>query len=516
MSDPDFESAPPKVTLVNSFLEPFNNAVATARTCYTSRVIWPSEMDKDEASRDLRDRIAKSTYEAGHHTTLQHSTFQFVIEQVSRQALWSFLHAHPFYNSEQVSQRYVGVKAGSVTRPRLPALAQTLYDAAVTRQHETYAELVSLLGGPCAEAFFAAFPARRKHAEKWAPALKKKAQEVARYALPVATHAHLYHTISGLTLHRYHRLCRVGDVPTETRLLVMAMVDAVSEVDPLFFRDLEPQLEPGPPPVGYATRDARVFNQAFDHALGGKTSLLVDWKVNAERTVADAVREVYGLSPEALDDDAAIARVLDPAQNPLLGESLSLGTLDKAMRALHHPHYTFKKKLSHSADSQDQRHRMTPGSRPSLASTFAGGLTPDVVIPALIQSSPAALDLFMARMGEVWSTIDQLRDLGVADEQALYLLPNAYPIRFEESGDLLFQHHKWTSRLCYNAQEEIWSATLDEVRQVRAVHPRLGQFLLPPCGLRLRAERKPYCPEGPRFCGVPVWKLGLEDYERLI
>ena len=37
-------SAEPKVTLINSFLEPFNNAVATARTCYSSRVITPEDV----------------------------------------------------------------------------------------------------------------------------------------------------------------------------------------------------------------------------------------------------------------------------------------------------------------------------------------------------------------------------------------------------------------------------------------------------------------------------------------
>ncbi len=39
------------------------------------------------------------------------------------------------------------------------------------------------------------------------------------------------------------------------------------------------------------------------------------------------------------------------------------------MRTLDHAHYTFRKKLSHSADSQDQRHRMVPGSRPLLSRT---------------------------------------------------------------------------------------------------------------------------------------------------
>jgi len=26
----------------------------------------------------------------------------------------------------------------------------------------------------------------------------------------------------------------------------------------------------------------------------------------------------------------------------------------------------------------------------------------------------------------------------------------------------------------------------------------------------------PFCPEGPRYCGVPVWNRALEEFERLL
>ncbi|PIQ84579.1 MAG: thymidylate synthase, partial [Candidatus Omnitrophica bacterium CG11_big_fil_rev_8_21_14_0_20_63_9] len=85
----------PVVRLENYFQEPYNMAVATARTCYSSKVITPEDVGRDDKSREQRDRIAESIYKAGHHTTIQHPTFQFVLERVSRQFLWSFLHAHP-------------------------------------------------------------------------------------------------------------------------------------------------------------------------------------------------------------------------------------------------------------------------------------------------------------------------------------------------------------------------------------------------------------------------------------
>ena len=105
--------------LENAFQRPYDNAVATARTCYSSKVITADDVSKDEPTRIRRDAIAQSTYKAGHHTTIQHATFQFVLDKVSRQFIWSFLHSHPFYNSEQVSQRYVEMKAGNYTVPSL-------------------------------------------------------------------------------------------------------------------------------------------------------------------------------------------------------------------------------------------------------------------------------------------------------------------------------------------------------------------------------------------------------------
>ena len=48
------------------------------------------------------------------------------------------------------------------------------------------------------------------------------------------------------------------------------------------------------------------------------------------------------------------------------------------------------------------------------------------------------------------------------------------------------------------------------------IHPLLVRHIRPPCTLRMRAKITPFCPEGPRYCGVPVWKLEPSQYERLI
>ena len=61
----------------------------------------------EEVTEKQRVMIGSATFFGGHHTVYQHAHFEFGLENISRQFVWSFLHAHPFYNSEQQSQRYV-------------------------------------------------------------------------------------------------------------------------------------------------------------------------------------------------------------------------------------------------------------------------------------------------------------------------------------------------------------------------------------------------------------------------
>jgi flavin-dependent thymidylate synthase len=528
-----FRSGPPEVTLVQAFARPLDNAVATARTCYSSKgIVTPEEVGGDSLTaekrairHERRDALAKDLYAAGHHTTFQHAHFQFTLDKISRQFVWTFLHSHPFYNSEQVSQRYVEVKAGTTILPELrdPG-AQRIYDEAVDRLHRDYHDLRAMLT-PVAEAeYYKRFPARAHQPERWAGEIQKKAQEVARYVLPIGTYCYLYHTVSALTLMRYHRLADQLDAPAEQRMVVKAMVDAVLEHDPQFEvlleepialeETLEYQFYQQNPGLRGAAAEAAEARREFDATLGGLVSKLVSWKPENEALLAASVREVLGLPAAALSDGDAIDLVMDPASNTALSGSLNLTTLSKLSRTMVHPSYTFRKKLSHTADSQDQRHRATPGSRPCLNAYLSA--EPDYVTPALVPLDERVERRYQESMNRAWEAIGALRRLGVSDEFAAYLLPNAVSIRFTESADLLGLRHKCAMRLCLNAQEEIWRAARDESEQVRAVNPRIGAYFLPPCGPRLRAGVKPFCPEGKRYCGVPAWKIPLKEIERTL
>src|SRR5262249_41614655 len=158
-----------------------------------------------------------------------------------------------------------------------------------------------------------------------------------------------------------------------------------------------------------------------------------------------------------------------------------------------HASYTFIKKISHTADSQDQRHRMVPASRPLMSANDCAD--PDYLTPMLINGNPEVEPIYRQAMEEAWDAKNRLVAMGVPVSFAIYVLPNATAIRLVESGTLLHLMHKWTMRTCFNAQEEIYGASMEELEQVRALHPRLAKYLGPPCAVR-HDVAQPVCTEG--------------------
>jgi thymidylate synthase ThyX len=135
-------------------------------------------------------------------------------------------------------------------------------------------------------------------------------------------------------------------------------------------------------------------------------------------------------------------------------------------------------------------------------------------VPRLIAANAHALAVYQHAMQNAWRAKNRLLELGVPLEFALYVLPNAKALRMVESGALIAFLHKWTLRTCFNAQEEIYLASMDEVAQVRETHPQLARYVGPPCVVR-NGLISPRCTEGTHFCGVPVWRSFPDVVRRL-
>jgi thymidylate synthase ThyX len=283
------------------------------------------------------------------------------------------------------------------------------------------------------------------------------------------------------------------------------MVARARELDPQFFDRFDNvPMESLPEWEQAATEpsDGEAFAREFDAKLDGRVSKLVDWSPRAARIIAESYRAVIGVTEATCSDSEAIGRVLDPARNPYRLQTLNIGVHAPMMRALQHANFTFAKKISHTADSQDQRHRMVPGSRPLL--TLADTRDPDYLTPMLIAGNAKAREVYAQAMADAWQAKNELLDRGAPREVAMYLLPNAKAIRLVETGSLLHLLHKWTMRTCFNAQEEIYQASMEELDQLRVVVPELAKYIGPPCYLRAGIAT-PICTEGSHFCGVKVW-----------
>jgi hypothetical protein len=255
------------------------------------------------------------------------------------------------------------------------------------------------------------------------------------------------------------------------------MVRLVKEWDPLFFEKVGAGvIEPADVTEAAFPRPRSggdCYAAEFDARLNGRWSRLRDASPDAEEIVAESVRSVFGLTAGEMSDDEALDRVMNPARNRYRLDILNVSYHSPLMRALHHATYVFEKRLSHTADSQDQRHRLVPASRPLL--TFADTRAARLITPRGLIAATTARQRGVSGIdgGSVGGEEPAAGAPACRSSSRSTSCPTAKTLRFVESGRSLALLHKWTLRTCFNAQEEIYLASMDELAQVRAAHLRI-------------------------------------------
>ncbi|MEF3191934.1 MAG: FAD-dependent thymidylate synthase, partial [Campylobacterales bacterium] len=394
---------------------------------------------------------------AGHHTTLMHSHLVIQIEGISRHLIWRLLHAHPYYNSEQVSQRYARMKKENF-----------IYPATADRKRwETYY-------ADCFMAYEELTQALTPIMEVKLPKFKKgiaskKAQEMARYLLPQGMGSYLYHTVNVVTALRY--LAAIPSIPeagSEALFFGSLLEKALLEIDP----DLEPLI--------WEAKEQEFSFPEFDLS-----------KYRGEGVVR--VFDVVGEAPAITKEDAKVLR-----GRMMWHDEGVLGGFSAWM------------KLSLAADAQNQRHRRSLAIRPALETLYRReAYIPPIIIEARLE------ERYEAMIERAYDFFEQeVRQIGFGE--AVYALPNAHMIEIVERNDWISFAHKAQMRLCYNAQQEIYDLVYEELRQLREIGCGAIEEYLAPCHLRARFGHHPICPEGERFCGVKVWKLSFEAMARKI
>ena len=489
------EQSPLKVHLIASFSSPFNLSVASARSCYSSKGLYfPDDMEKSPKDIAIRDRVARLTYQGGHLTTREHPVFVLGIEGVSRFFIWQVLHFHRFYNSEQVSQRYVRVDKEKnwyiLPLELLPYKKEV--EEHLERTIQIYKLLIQKLLPVVRERYFSIHKLKARTPEKYEKDVEKKAQEVARYILPLLTKSYLYHTVNLLTLYRYLRLALYWQIE-EAIIFALKVYRLLVELDPLLKREIPTPLEI--PTPSYEEKKVLSYKREFDASLkkkGRNSSLLVSTNLSSS------------MLPSAIS--------FLKEERIFLEDTLSSYLLTPIGREGEQITFTFKKKLSLTADAQEERHRALAGARPLLWTQLS--LDKDYIIPRLIKAHPKIEEIYTSFLDEHLFFLKKLYQRGVSPTSLVYLLPNAYPVRYLETGTLAGYFHKWKMRLCYNAQEEIFHSSLEEVLEVKEHYPDVTSLVGPPCVLR--EHLRPRCTEGEHFCGIKVWKYPFEEYQKRI
>lgn len=199
-----------KVVLLSHTPEPEKLVAAAARLCYSS---VGAEALKDRLDDDKIQSFLRMLTEMGHLSPVEHVSFTFAIEGVSR-ALSHQLVRHRIASYSQQSQRYVKETQFDYIMP--PAIAahdeaRTIFIKHMEASQEAYNQLL-----------------RFAH------------REDARYVLPNACETKLVSTMNARSLYNFfeHRLCIRAQ--WEIRQLAALMLAAVREVAPNLFAHVGP------------------------------------------------------------------------------------------------------------------------------------------------------------------------------------------------------------------------------------------------------------------------------------
>ncbi len=219
-----------KVKLLTYTPDAEKTIAAAAKLCY-------AKSDIDTLTENLTpekvESFLKMLEDLGHESPVEHASFTFAIEGVSR-ALLAQITRHRIASFSVQSQRYVSKTDFSyIIPPEIDALpeAREEYIAAMEEDARHYESLRQKLmarhletnlaqGMPEAEAKRAA---------------EKKANEDARFVLPNACDTRIIMTMNVRSLHNFFRLRCCTRAQWEIRELAIAMLKLVREACPLLF-----------------------------------------------------------------------------------------------------------------------------------------------------------------------------------------------------------------------------------------------------------------------------------------
>lgn len=224
-----------KVTLLSHTPNPEKTIACAAKLCYSESSIDMLLDGLDEQkSRDFVDMLASF----GHESPIEHVSFTFAIEGVSR-ALLAQITRHRIASYSVQSQRYVKEKNFEfVTPPEIEAIPRAKEEFLNAMEHAiaSYNALADILAKKH-NAEFLAMGQDERTAKRNA---EKKAIEDARFVLPNACDTKMIVTMNARSLHNFfkHRCCNRAQ--WEIKAVADEMLRLVCQVAPTLFKTAGP------------------------------------------------------------------------------------------------------------------------------------------------------------------------------------------------------------------------------------------------------------------------------------
>ena len=233
-------SVPLKVSLIAHTPDPEKTCALAARTCYSGldmETLRSRVDEKDQA--DFLRRVVGS----GHLSVLEHASFTFSVEGVSR-ALLAQVTRHRIASFSVQSQRYVSLEKGFgyIIPPKIQALGEDAiheFESQMQQMHQWYIDWQEKLG------------------------TGEGSNEDARFVLPNACETHITMTMNARELLHFFSLRCCDRAQWEIRAMAVEMLRLCKKAAPVIFENAGPSCINGPCPEGTKSCGKALANRAL-------------------------------------------------------------------------------------------------------------------------------------------------------------------------------------------------------------------------------------------------------------
>ena len=229
-----------KVQLIAHTPDPDKIIASAAKLCYsavgTDEILEGLTPEKTEKFIDMLSSL-------GHESPVEHASFTFAVEGVSR-SLLAQLTRHRLASYSVQSQRYVGKENFEyIIPPEIDAIpeARQIFIEAMENDRETYRKLNDILTKKHTQTNIdAGMDEKKAHS-----AASKKANEDSRYVLSNACDTKIVMTFNVRSLYNFFSLRCCSRAQWEIRELACRMLALVKEVSPALFKNAGPSCVSG-------------------------------------------------------------------------------------------------------------------------------------------------------------------------------------------------------------------------------------------------------------------------------